>query len=81
MYCTRENFCRGKIGEFGESSAIHQNFLRQYSQIATLKMYLAYVANDFNLFTKFFLANSFHLYSSPKFSPTKILPRTVCCKH
>ena len=29
------------------------------------------------LFAKFFLANSFYLYGSPKFSPTKYFPYTV----
>ena len=32
---------------------------------------------DCNLFTKFFLANSFYLYGSPKFSPAKYFPCVV----
>ena len=36
-----------------------------------------YICTDCCLFTKFFLANSFYLYGSQKFSPTKCFPCTV----
>ena len=35
------------------------------------------LCTDCCLFAKFFLANSFYLYDSPKFSPTKYFPCTV----
>ena len=61
----QQNFISDQIhGEKLVNLAIHQNFPRQYSD--TLKMYVAYALTS--LFAKFFLANSFYLCGSPKFS-------------
>ena len=48
-----------------------KNFLANI-QIYTENVYD--ICNDGSLSTKFFLANSFYLYGSPKFSPTKYSP-------
>ena len=47
--------------------------------IHTPKIYLGYALTS--LFAIFFLASSFYLYGSPKFSPAKIFPCMVCCIH
>ena len=78
QYRTRENFGRGKIDEFGESQATV--FAKIF--LANIHRYTENVfgiSTDFtcSLFAKFFLANSFYLYGSPKFFPTKIFLCTV----
>ena len=68
-YSTQEVFGGGKIDKFGESRATYS--LKFSSPIFTdiPEMYYFGICTDCSLFAKFFLPNSFYLYSSLKFPP------------
>ena len=70
-YHTREIFGKGKLANL----ANHELFAKNFST-DTPKMPCG-ICTNCSLFTKFLLTNSFYLYSSPKFSPTKYFPCTV----
>ena len=67
----RKILVKGKIGEFSKSWAIRQNTPCQYSQIPQ-KCIWHVMCTDCSLFAKFFLANSFHLYSLSNLSSPNI---------
>ena len=46
--------------------------------LANIQKNIFGICSDFSLFAKFFLADSFHLYTSPKFSPAKFSRVQYC---
>ena len=65
--------------KIGTLWAIRQNFPCHCSQIRTLKCIDFGIYTNCSLFAIFFLANSFDMHGSPKFSPAKYFPCTALC--